>query len=84
MATASANGSPGTGRGEIAGFISLREPTKAMRVEAAEAGMFEYGGVSYPRIRLLTVGEILEGKKLFDNPTRMVRISTGQAALPFV
>jgi len=36
--------------------------------EAATAGQFEYGGVKYDRMQLLTVGDILEGKREFHTP----------------
>ncbi|MBM4132731.1 MAG: site-specific DNA-methyltransferase [Nitrospira sp.] len=68
---------------ELAGFISLNEPTKAMRQEAASAGVYEYAGHSYPRLQLLTVKEILEDKKDFASPTKMAsKITTGQTPLP--
>lgn len=67
---------------EIAGFLSLHEPTKAMRSEAAEAGCYEYEGVKYDRIQFLTVKQILEEKRLFHTPTRIgVRVATGQPSL---
>lgn len=70
------------GDAEMAGFLSIQEPTKAMKDEAARAGVFEYGGVAYPRIQFLTVNEVLEGKKLFQTPTRMgVKGETGQLNL---
>jgi site-specific DNA-methyltransferase (adenine-specific) len=47
----------------MAGFISLQKPTKAMAQEADEAGYYEYQGVRYPRIQLLTVADIFEGKQ---------------------
>ena len=68
---------------ELAGFISLKEPTKAMREEAARAGMFGYGQESYPRLQLLTVKDIVEDKREFQTPTKVgSRIATGQTALP--
>ena len=68
---------------DMAGFISMEEPTKAMREEASRAGMYEYGGMSYPRIQLLTVREILEDRREFLTPSKVrSRISTGQAVLP--
>lgn len=68
---------------ELAGFISLKEPTKAMWEEASTAGVYEYQGTAYRRIQLLTVRDILEGKRMFDTPTRLgSRIKTGQTALP--
>jgi hypothetical protein len=50
---------------EMAGFISLHEPTKAMRQEADLAGYYEYQETKYPRIQLLTVNEIFDGKKWY-------------------
>lgn len=67
----------------MGGFLSLNEPTKAMRNEASDAGMYEYGGNKYPRMQLLTVADILEGKREFHMPTRInTKISTGQQSLP--
>ncbi|MFL5279603.1 MAG: site-specific DNA-methyltransferase [Rhodopila sp.] len=68
---------------EMGGFISLEEPTKAMRDEAATAGIYEYGGTAYPRMQLLTIREILEEKREFLTPSKVrSRIAIGQAALP--
>jgi len=50
---------------KIAGFLSLREPTKAMLQEADLAGYYEYHGIKYPRIQLLTVKDIFDGKKWY-------------------
>lgn len=67
----------------LAGFISLHEPTKGMRGEAAQAGMWEYNGVSYERIQLLSVKDILEDKKAFHTPTQIgIKGKTGQMNLP--
>jgi len=55
---------------EIGLLISMREPTKAMRTEAASAGTYSSGseGVGswgkHPRIQLLTVDELLNGKRI--------------------
>ncbi len=67
---------------EMVGFLSIAPPTKAMLSEAAEAGMYEYGGVQYPRIQFLTTEEVLVGKREFHMPTRVnTKISTGQHSL---
>lgn len=67
---------------ELAGFISLQQPTKAMRDEALQAGSYEYSGNSYPRIQFLTIKELLEEKREFKTPTKLnSRISTGQIPL---
>jgi hypothetical protein len=54
-----------------------------MREEAAKAGMYEYNGVQYERIQLLTVQDILEGKRSFHTPSVVgSRVKTGQGSLP--
>lgn len=68
---------------ELAGFISLRSPTKAMQKEASEAGIYTYQGVTYDRIQLLTVKQILEGKRDFHTPSKIgTRATTGQLSIP--
>lgn len=67
---------------EMAGFLSLQEPSKAMREAAALAGQYEYAGTMYDRMQFLTVADILEGKREFRTPTKMVsRIATRQHSL---
>jgi DNA modification methylase len=69
---------------EMAGFLSLTPPSKAMKDEAAEAGVYEYAGVRYPRIQFLTAEEVLVDKREFHMPTRVnTKISTGQQSLAF-
>jgi hypothetical protein len=61
---------------EIGVLISMGEPTGPMRTEALAAGYYRSGseGVGtwgkYPRIQLLTIRELLEGKNI-DRPTFM-------------
>jgi DNA modification methylase len=69
---------------EMAGFLSLQEPSKAMHEAASLAGQFEYGGTKYDRLQFLTVKDILEDKREFHTPTKMVsRVSSQQQSLPF-
>lgn len=55
---------------ELGLLISLREPTRQMRVEAAAAGFYESGseGVGtwgkHPRMQILTVSELLDGRRI--------------------
>jgi hypothetical protein len=53
-------------KAENAVLISFEEPTKPMREEAAGAGFYTSPGwsTSYPRLQLLTVGELLGGKSI--------------------
>jgi hypothetical protein len=68
----------------MAGFLSMVPATKAMRDEAATAGMYEYNGVKYPRIQFLTVADVLEEKREFHMPTRVnTKLTTGQQSLAF-
>ena len=52
-------------KAQIGVLITLEEPTKAMRTEAAKAGFYERpsGGKDerYPRLQLLTIEELLKG-----------------------
>uniref|UniRef100_A0A7V6A5Y7 Site-specific DNA-methyltransferase n=1 Tax=Desulfobacca acetoxidans TaxID=60893 RepID=A0A7V6A5Y7_9BACT len=57
-------------------FITLKPPPKAMRDEASEARFYEpesFPGRKYPRIQIVTITELLSGKKLayprFGNAT---------------
>ncbi len=68
---------------ELAGFITLHEPTRAMHAAAAKAGTFTYQDVEYPRLQILSVREVLEDKKEFRSPSKIgSRIATGQTSLP--
>ncbi len=50
----------------LGALITLREPTKPMLTEAAAAGFYESKEFSgrYPRLQILTIAELLGGKKL--------------------
>jgi hypothetical protein len=67
---------------EMAGFLSLQEPSKAMLEAGSLAGQYEYGGVKYDRVQFLTAKDVLVDKREFHTPTKMVsRISTAQGSL---
>ena len=54
---------------DIALFLSLEEPTKGMRKDAATAGLYESpSGKKFPRVQLLTVGDLLEGRARAEHP----------------
>ena len=53
-------------------FLTLEKPTAAMRKEAAEAGFYQtrtVGGSKHPRLQILTIEELLKGKKI-DMPAQ--------------
>lgn len=55
-------------------LISMQEPTSPMRTEAVTAGFYESAtwGRKYPKVQLLTVAELLAGKKVEMPPIRQV------------
>ncbi len=62
-------------------FTCLREPTRALRSEAAGAGFYTSPGwnKNYPRLQILTVKELLEGKKIDYPPSRHVDVTFKRA-----
>ena len=51
-------------------LLTLNAPTKAMRTEAAAAGFYASPWGQHPRVQILTVGELMAGKKLDAPPPR--------------
>ena len=45
-------------------LITMQEPTAHMRTEAAAAGFYDSPWGSYPRLQILTVSELLEGRRI--------------------
>ncbi len=59
---------------DIGVLISMQEPTKPMRAEAAGAGFYDSPwGTRHPRLQLLTVGELLAGNRVDMPPSRDLR-----------
>lgn len=56
-------------RAEIGVLLSMQEPTRPMREEAASAGFYSSKWGKHPRIQLLTVGELLAGARV-DMPAQ--------------
>jgi DNA modification methylase len=57
-------------KADIAALLSMEEPTKPMRAEAASAGFYESPAEKkYPRLQIITVKELLEGKELNSPPS---------------
>ena len=44
-------------------FLTLAEPTREMRREAAAAGFFDTGFGTHPRVQIMTIRELLAGMK---------------------
>jgi site-specific DNA-methyltransferase (adenine-specific) len=54
----------GREKAEIGVFITFDEPTRPMKTEAAQAGFYKSAdGSKYPRMQILTIQQILDGKQ---------------------
>jgi site-specific DNA-methyltransferase (adenine-specific) len=54
---------------EIGVLLCMAEPTKPMRTEAASAGFYDsIWGQKYPRLQILTIAELLDGKEIKRPP----------------
>jgi len=64
----------GREKAAIGVLISMGEPTKPMQTEAVTAGFFESKtwGKKYPKVQLLTIAELLAGKKIDMPPVKQV------------
>lgn len=67
-------------KAEIGVLLAMDKPTKAMRTEAATAGFYDSPwGRKYPRLQLLTVAELLEGKGIDYPPSVHVNVTFKRA-----
>jgi hypothetical protein len=64
---------------EIGVLLSFEASTQPMRSEAAGAGFYQSPWGTHPRIQLLTVGELLSGKKIDYPPARQVNVTYKKA-----
>ena len=65
---------------EIGVFISFKEATKQMRTEAASAGFYSSPWGKHPKMQILTVTELLEGKKVDYPPSAQVNVTFKKAS----
>jgi DNA modification methylase len=67
-------------KAQIGVLISLQEPTRDMRKEAASAGFYRssYTDRNHPRVQLLTIRELLEGKGI-DYPGQASNVTLKRA-----
>jgi len=57
-------GTIGREKAAIGVLITLGEPTRDMHKEAASAGFYEAWGKQFPQIQILTIENLLEGKRI--------------------
>jgi len=66
---------------EIGVLICLQEPTQHMRTEAASAGFYHSAGwdKNYPRLQLLTIAQLFDGKGIDMPPSKQTNVTFKQA-----
>lgn len=64
---------------EIGVLIAMQETTQPMRTEAASAGFYESPWGKHPRLQLITIDELLEGKKIDMPPAQGVNVTFEKA-----
>lgn len=66
---------------QIGVLLTLQEPTQPMRTEAASAGFYHSPGwdKNYPRLQILTIGQLLEGKVIDTPPLGQVNVTFKKA-----
>jgi DNA modification methylase len=60
-------------------LISMHNHTKDMRAEAADAGFYESPWGKHPRIQLLTISDLLAGKRIDMPPAKGVNVTFKRA-----
>jgi hypothetical protein len=61
-------------KADIGLLITMEDPTAPMRREAASAGFYDSPwGTKHPKIQILTVGELLDGKLIDAPPSKDIR-----------
>jgi DNA modification methylase len=63
----------------IGALLTLDEPTKAMRTEAASAGFYTSPWGRHPKLQIVTVGELLSGDRIDMPPVRQTSVTFKRA-----
>ena len=66
-------------KAEIGVLISMAEPTRDMRKEAASAGFYTSPWGKHPRVQLLTVQGLLNGERIDYPPSQQVNATFKRA-----
>jgi site-specific DNA-methyltransferase (adenine-specific) len=66
---------------EIGVLITMQEPTQPMKAEAASGGFYESPGwgEKYPKLQILTIEDLLEGKGIEMPPIGQVNVTFKKA-----
>jgi DNA modification methylase len=68
-------------KAQIAALITLEEATKPMVAEAAKAGFYKslWWNKKFPRLQILTIADLLAGKRIDYPPSRFVNVTFKRA-----
>jgi len=66
-------------KAQIGVLLTLEEPTQPMRVEAAQAGNYESAWGKHPRLQILTIPDLLAGKRIDYVATRGANVTFKKA-----
>ncbi|MEW5725397.1 MAG: site-specific DNA-methyltransferase, partial [Thermodesulfobacteriota bacterium] len=64
---------------QIAVLITLHEPTRAMCQEAAAAGFYQSIWGQYPSLQILTVADLMQGRRIDYPPSTQVNVTFKKA-----
>ena len=64
---------------QIGVLISMRRATKPMRTEAASAGFYKSRWGNHPTLQILTIEELLKGKRIDCPPLGQVNVTFKKA-----
>ena len=66
-------------KAEMGVLLALERPTAKMRTEAASAGFYQSAWGKHPRLQIMTVGELLDGRQLDAPPPRQTSVTFKRA-----
>ena len=66
-------------KADIGVFLCLQDPTKPMRAEAAGAGFYNSPWGKHPRVQILTISDLFDGKKIDMPPIKQVNATFKKA-----
>lgn len=66
-------------KAEIGVLLTMQESTQPMRTEASGAGFYQSPWGKHPRLQILTVADLMEGKRVDMPPLRQVNVTFKQA-----
>ena len=60
-------------------LLTLEEPTRAMKSESASGGFYKSPWGTHPRLQILTIAELLQGKRINYPPSQQVNVTFKKA-----